>query len=434
VVTTRTMKDPKSHQFDDQRNRIEDQKRQATERTLQRRPIINRLVPDVPLKLEKFLTDHDNLDSQAVIEGKMTDLFGAVPEKLLLFVHGYNTDSVGATNSGKMLSESSGMPVLVFDWASVHGMGLGGVAPGQCWPGVIAGYFRDTEEAVASVQALNWLLFIVLRAVKKVNIVCHSMGSQITVASLYSIAEGYRLVKRDFNRLQWQKYPEGGPQPSTKAKKADLKDFMKEYLEFMNSRSDSSAGPEPFFSQYQTMLAALNCVVFKQADCHIVTMKKFLATDVPTLSEEGEDVRVFIYSHNNDRVLGLSQSLHYGINRVGQMDGLNDIWKGVKPLPPTGTSNVHPIDASVCTANGFLTFLNLVANHSYFHYPEFQASIKRVMAATDVVDGPDLYDDCPESKPLGDGPIYKLPKMKDEDKQQWEAFKAGGRGLSAGSA
>ncbi len=30
------------------------------------------------------------------------------------------------------------------------------------------------------------------------------MGSQITVASLYHIAEGYRMLKHDYNVLQWQ--------------------------------------------------------------------------------------------------------------------------------------------------------------------------------------------------------------------------------------
>lgn len=55
------------------------------------------------------------------------------------------------------------------------------------------------------------------------------------------------------------------------------------------------------------MLAAIHCVIFKQADCHILTMKQFLARDVKTLSEEGPDVRVFIYSHKRDKVLSLSK-------------------------------------------------------------------------------------------------------------------------------
>mmetsp|Transcript_2279 Transcript_2279/g.6812 ORF Transcript_2279/g.6812 Transcript_2279/m.6812 type:complete len:100 (-) Transcript_2279:1450-1749(-) len=40
---------------------------------------------------------------------------------------------------------------------------------------------------------------------KKVHILAHSMGSQIVVASLHQIAEEYRLLTRDANRVMWQK-------------------------------------------------------------------------------------------------------------------------------------------------------------------------------------------------------------------------------------
>ncbi len=59
--------------------------------------------------------------------------------------------------------------------------------------------------------------------------------------------------------------------------------------------------------RYKKMLDCLDCVIFKQADCHIVAMRRFVENDALTLSEEGDDVNVFIYSHNQDNVLGLSQ-------------------------------------------------------------------------------------------------------------------------------
>lgn len=59
--------------------------------------------------------------------------------------------------------------------------------------------------------------------------------------------------------------------------------------------------------RYRTMLSHLKCVIFKQADCHIVTMKRFLQKDLPTLNEEGDTVHIAVYSHNEDKALGFSQ-------------------------------------------------------------------------------------------------------------------------------
>lgn len=69
-----------------------------------------------------------------------------------------------------------------------------------------------------------------------------------------------------------------------------------------------SSSTAVLIARYKKMLDCLDCVIFKQADCHIVAMRRFVENDALTLSEEGEDVNVFIYSHNQDNVLGLSQA------------------------------------------------------------------------------------------------------------------------------
>lgn len=59
-------------------------------------------------------------------------------------------------------------------------------------------------------------------------------------------------------------------------------------------------------NRYQTMLKSLHSLVFKQADCKVVTMRRFIESDVKMLSEEGP-VRVFIYTNSADKALGISK-------------------------------------------------------------------------------------------------------------------------------
>jgi len=55
------------------------------------------------------------------------------------------------------------------------------------------------------------------------------------------------------------------------------------------------------------VVKSLNCVVFKQADCHIVAMRKFLERDLTFLNQRGNSVRIIIYSHDNDTILKISK-------------------------------------------------------------------------------------------------------------------------------
>mmetsp|Transcript_10920 Transcript_10920/g.32725 ORF Transcript_10920/g.32725 Transcript_10920/m.32725 type:complete len:192 (+) Transcript_10920:324-899(+) len=135
---------------------------------LQMRPLMYRLLPEPPLRTEQFLTDNDNLDDEEVVKKKIKDLFGGlIPEKLIVFVHGYNTKAEGALQAAQTLSEATGLHVLAFDWASEHDLGFLPVKYKSLHSGLVTGYMKDTEEAVASVEALNWLLFIILRGIKQ---------------------------------------------------------------------------------------------------------------------------------------------------------------------------------------------------------------------------------------------------------------------------
>lgn len=104
------------------------------------------------------------------------------------------------------------------------------------------------------------------------------------------------------------------------------------------------------------------------------------------------------------------QSLHYGIYRVGQLEGLRNIREGVGGKPW-----FHCVDASVCRGS-WLSSWSPAANHSYFEYPEFQASLRRVLTgAQDVPGGRNVYDPdrVPEAKPWAAGTpeIFRLTKL-----------------------
>lgn len=48
-------------------------------------------------------------------------------------------------DAAETLNEASGLPVLAFDWASAHSLGVMPKAAGLPMPGLISGYLKDTE-------------------------------------------------------------------------------------------------------------------------------------------------------------------------------------------------------------------------------------------------------------------------------------------------
>mmetsp|Transcript_2279 Transcript_2279/g.6809 ORF Transcript_2279/g.6809 Transcript_2279/m.6809 type:complete len:179 (-) Transcript_2279:687-1223(-) len=85
------------------------------------------------------------------------------------------------------------------------------------------------------------------------------------------------------------------------------------------------------------MLKSLHSLVFKQADCKVVTMRRFIESDVKMLSEEGP-VRVFIYTNSADKALGISKGLHNEVPRVGQMKGLQMLYDGIRKAVSASTT------------------------------------------------------------------------------------------------
>lgn len=92
----------------------------------------------------------------------------------LVFVHGYNTDFVGALFK---------LAQIVFD-VKYTGLPVAFVWPSR---GGVINYDRDREVAMASRESFRELLKILYQdaGLKKIHVIAHSMGNQVVVESLY---------------------------------------------------------------------------------------------------------------------------------------------------------------------------------------------------------------------------------------------------------
>ena len=72
--------------------------------------------------------------------------------------------SADVLNSAEILNEASGLPVLAFDWASAHSLGMMPKAAGLPVPGLISGYLKDTEASNHSDRqasgSRHWLIIL----------------------------------------------------------------------------------------------------------------------------------------------------------------------------------------------------------------------------------------------------------------------------------
>ena len=92
----------------------------------------------------------------------------------LVYVHGYNTDFVGALFK---------LAQIVFD-VNYTGLPVAFIWPSQ---GGVINYDRDREVAMASRESFRELLKILYQdaGLKKIHVIAHSMGNQVVVESLY---------------------------------------------------------------------------------------------------------------------------------------------------------------------------------------------------------------------------------------------------------
>lgn len=100
---------------------------------------------------------------------------------------------------------------------------------------------------------------------------------------------------------------------------------------------------------------------------------------------------VCIYVHERDNPLGLSQEIHYNIQRVGQLCGAKQLLDVLNPesnkrkVPPY--QYLHIINATSCEERRFCgIYVNLLnnvrfrLNHSYWNYSQFQNSLNNVIS------------------------------------------------------
>lgn len=260
----------------------------------------------------------------------MITLFGTHKlEEAILFVHGFNNELSDAKRRANIILDITKKTVIVFDWPSSHNSFLIGAA---------TGYARDSEMATASVRALNWVLYLLLDNINKLHIFSHSMGSRIAVASLGSLTHDYSLLNH---------YKTG----------------------------------EVYYT-YKNRLEKLGKLVFKEPDIDKVNMAKFISRFIPTLKDINASIKIYIFAHNDDKALKLSQSIH-GDFRVGQLRGARDLQTILIKAPNVkeGEIPLEIIDESSCGNTVWIIprHLRPYGNHSYFDCPKFQQDLINVL-------------------------------------------------------
>lgn len=186
--------------------------------------------------------------------------------EVVVFVHGFNNDLEGARINGEQIADAlPGKKVIVFDWASTNSGSL--VDIGRY-------YAKDAESALASVRALTWLLHVLLSSIDtKLHILCHSMGSRVTVESIKSMSHDYAL------------------------------------LHSVNKGN-----------MYEEMLGKIGSIIFKQPDIDIINMTHFWFKEAHRVANINPSLIIRIFAHDRDKALNSSKFLHMGIPRVGQLN------------------------------------------------------------------------------------------------------------------
>lgn len=311
----------------------------------------------------------------------------------ILFIHGFNVSSNDARKTAEEIRKASGKHVIVYDWASNH-------AGNRFFSNPIrpaSMYADDYEIADYSADVLGWILVVLLFEIENLHIIAHSMGSKIAISSISKICHDYRMNEREFKLS-------GLDKGETESK-------------FKSSNNLHEHGFVHIL--HEQMIKRIRSVVFVQPDVDIISMSKFIRRDIDgTVKFANGNTElnrlVRIYGHRHDNALRISQFVHSGIPRTGQVDSkfLSDIitsaedeighhkynvnWtknlffgdKGVMQDASIFCSNTWGCDMARLDNNILLNTINSVPwflrislcsnkNHSYFENPRFQESLRK---------------------------------------------------------
>lgn len=279
------------------------------------------------------------LKDRTYLEGLNNRILGTHKGEVVVFVHGFNSDLEGARINGKHIAnalQTKNVKVIVFDWASTNSGNIFDIG---------RYYAKDAESALVSVRALTWLLHVLLSYTEttKLHILCHSMGSRVTVESIKSMSHDYALL---------------------------------------HSVNEDKG--------YKEMLGKIGSIIFKQPDIDIISMIHFWFKEAYKVGNINSKLVIRIFAHNHDKALNSSQLLHMGIPRVGQLtdgdvDGMvnkgvikEDLGELIKTVLLDASKYIQPEDRWIIDPRRYIGF----ENHSYFENKTFQEDLRGLIDET----------------------------------------------------
>ncbi len=268
---------------------------------------INGEITEEVFQYREQITEH----MMKIVNKKDTNTNGDVKlNDAILFIHGFNVSNDDAIENAKEIQKASGKPIIVYDWASNY-------AKFNIFNPMKAAkmYADDFDIADNSVETLIWILIVLSFEIENLHIIAHSMGSKIAISAITDICNNYRLHASEFSRSKLDK--------NMMQKKFSLaNDLHKQGFDYI---------------LYTQMLERIKSIVFVQPDVDIITMSRFIRKDIEgTIMHENSTKKinriVRIYGHRYDNALRISQFVHSGIPRTGQINKklFDDIIKTAK--------------------------------------------------------------------------------------------------------
>lgn len=344
--------------------------------------------------------------------------------KILLMVHGFNTDE---TNFDQICTKYSqevyedGVGVIGFFWCGPFGVGKDSqryfsdkivAAASMYWLGWVAERFRSTfEEAFSPVilyatSAENavhsaWSLYYLLIAIAnhrpgykppELYILAHSMGTRLTVEALRMIVHDrsytFTFIKNVAPHLAPLLAPPGEILSSgddlSRSRDSSNSDLT---ISAAENPEETREGVKHLYNVLDQMIPPnfLKCLIIKEGDLDVDTFMRYMKYNLDRL-EQKNFYQVAVYHRPDDQALAYSSAIHglsvgskaeVGYTRIGDATRIAQVRDQYISAKLTDWG----IDAKQYQADPSDVMVGEHLNHSYWFDANFIASIKKIVTS-----------------------------------------------------